>query len=661
MHRTLAALIAAASIAAIPAAAAPTTSAAAFGAREDIRNVEISPSGRYLLYLSAMGASGDSAVVVDLEAGTPPKPVLGMSGTGLRPAYCDWSGDELILCTLYGSGLADGKLAPFSRLIAFGRDGTGARAFDRASSSREFGYSTGDGQVIDVLADKPGSVLMTAYAAAEDTRNTRLARETGGLQVVRLDLKSGARTTIEPPRQDAGGFLSDGHGHVRLMASQIATNGTGYAGRRIDYSYRAKTGGAWKRLATADALDPGQFEPLAFDDSGDFLYALAPNDGRQALFRVALDGSNARQLVYANPHVDVDGVKRVGPYGRVVGATFVDETRGIKTFDPEFEKLAGQLGRALPGAPLVSIQSESADGKRLIVFAGSDRDPGRYYLLDRPTRKLTLITEVRPQLNGMTMGEQRAISFPAHDGTMIPAYLTLPPGKPAKRLPTIVMPHGGPAARDEWGFDWLPQFYVAQGYAVLQPNYRGSSGYGQAWFRKNGFKSWETAIGDVNDGARWLIAQGIADPARMAIVGWSYGGYAALQANVADPSLYNAAIAIAPVTDLQLLRDKQNDAFSDYALARDYIGTGAHLTLGSPARNAARIKAPVLLFHGDRDTTVQIGQSRAMISALEKAGHTNRLVVYSGLDHQLDSSEARADMLRQSAEFLAASLGGAKP
>ncbi|MEI9851159.1 MAG: alpha/beta fold hydrolase [Sphingomonas sp.] len=118
------------------------------------------------------------------------------------------------------------------------------------------------------------------------------------------------------------------------------------------------------------------------------------------------------------------------------------------------------------------------------------------------------------------------------------------------------MPHGGPGARDEWGFDWLAQFFAARGYAVLQPNFRGSAGYGEDWFLENGFKSWRTAIGDVNDGGRWLVGQGIAAPAKLAIVGWSYGGYAALQSAVLDPELFKAIVAIAPVTDLGALKEE---------------------------------------------------------------------------------------------------------
>ena len=228
----------------------------------------------------------------------------------------------------------------------------------------------------------------------------------------------------------------------------------------------------------------------------------------------------------------------------------------------------------------------------------------------------------------------------------------MPPGGATKGLPAIIMPHGGPSARDSLGFDWQSQFYAQLGYAVLQPNYRGSDGYGAAWLKKNGFQGWRTSMGDINDGARWLVAQGIAKPDKLVIVGWSYGGYAALQANVLEPSLYKAAVAIAPVTDLQLLKDMGYSKLLD-----NEIGSGAHVVEGSPARNAAKIQVPVLIFQGDQDLNVDPKQAKAMDSALNSAGKNHRLVMYRGLDHQLDDSTVRADMLKQSAEFLAAALG----
>ena len=250
----------------------------------------------------------------------------------------------------------------------------------------------------------------------------------------------------------------------------------------------------------------------------------------------------------------------------------------------------------------------------------------------------------------------KAITFPAADGTMIPAYLTLPLGQSATNLPAIVMPHGGPGDRDEWGFDWLAQFFAARGYAVLQPNYRGSTGYGESWFKQNGFKSWRTAIGDVNDGGRWLVQQGIAAPKTLAIVGWSYGGYAALQSAVLDPTLFKAIVAIAPVTDLDTLRH-EHDNYSDFALVDAFIGKGPHVSQGSPAQNAARITAPVLMFHGDMDQNVGIGESRLMASRLRGAGKSVDLVEFKNLDHQLDDSTARTSMLDRADTFLREKMG----
>jgi len=191
---------------------------------------------------------------------------------------------------------------------------------------------------------------------------------------------------------------------------------------------------------------------------------------------------------------------------------------------------------------------------------------------------------------------------------------------------------------------------------VLQPNFRGSSGYGDSWFVKNGFKNWKQAVGDVCDGGRWLVAQGIADPAHLGIVGWSYGGYAALQSGVLSPGLFKAVVAIAPVTDFAMKRDEAR-VYSDYDLAFDFIGSGPHIAEGSPLRHVEAFVSPVLMFHGDMDVNVSIAESRAMDEALRKAGKPSQLVEYAKLDHHLADGATRADMLRRSDAFLRASMG----
>jgi len=222
-------------------------------------------------------------------------------------------------------------------------------------------------------------------------------------------------------------------------------------------------------------------------------------------------------------------------------------------------------------------------------------------------------------------------------------------------MAAIVLPHGGPGSRDEWGFDWLVQFLAARGYAVLQPNFRGSAGYGDAWFGRNGFQEWETAIGDVNDAGRWLVAEGIADPARLGIAGWSYGGYAALQSQVVDPDLYKAVVAIAPVTDLDMVVEEARD-YTNFQVVRRFVGEGPHVRAGSPVNFADRFQAPVLLFHGTEDMNVGNQQSRKMEDRLEAAGVPVRYVEFEGHDHYLDHGKVRRDMLLAIDGFLAENL-----
>jgi dipeptidyl aminopeptidase/acylaminoacyl peptidase len=473
-----------------------------------------------------------------------------------------------------------------------------------------------------------------------------------------VDVTNGNRSIVERPDSDAVLYVADENGDLRLKA-RMPDSTNGYLGGRILYYFREPDSDRWHPISEAEEGAQGQlsgFQPVAVDGAKNVAYGFTTVGGYEAVADVPLQQGAQPQVIMSRDDVDVDELIRIGRQRRVVGASYASEKRSINYFDPELAKFAKSLQAALPGTPLVNIVGASSDESKLLVIASSDTDPGTAYLYDKSTKELNELLPVRNFMDGRQMAQMKPVSFPASDGTMIPGYLTLPVGSTGKGLPAIVLPHGGPSSRDEWGFDWLVQFFAARGYAVLQPNYRGSTGYGDAWFGKNGFQAWETAVGDVNDAGHWLVSQGIAKPDKLAIVGWSYGGYAALQSQVLDPGIYKAVVAIAPVTDLEQLREEAR-AYTNFKLVDNFIGRGPHVTAGSPARHADRFAAPVMLVHGTMDQNVDVHESRLMADKLHDAGKQVDYVEYDGLDHSLSDSKVRADMLVKVDAFLSAALG----
>jgi dipeptidyl aminopeptidase/acylaminoacyl peptidase len=514
-----------------------------------------------------------------------------------------------------------------------------------------------DGDIVDWLPDTPGSVLMQRTYIGENRRlGSHIADSREGLGLDRIDLATLKSSPVELPRRETDGYITDGRGNARIMMTEVATGDAHDLTGVIRYQFRRAGAKSWEPLTEYNEVTKAGAVPIAVEAQSDSAFVLRKLNGRDALYRMKLDGSGASVLVASNPAVDIDGVVRIGRGQRVIGYTYATDGREVTYFDPEFEKLATSLSAALPGHPAVDFEGASADGNKLVVLASNDTNPGTFYLFDRTTKHLDEIAPIRPELEGRTLAEVRPIRVPAADGAEIPAYLTLPPGSSGKGLPAVVLPHGGPSARDEWGFDWLAQFLAARGYAVIQPNFRGSAGYGAQWEGANGFKDWRKAIADISASAHYLAAQGIADPKRIAILGWSYGGYAALQSAAVDPDLYKAVVAIAPVTDLSLLK-AQSQNFTNWKIVDQFVGEGANIEAGSPARHAAAVNAPVLLVHGDLDANVAIAHSQKMLAALKEEGKAADLLTFKGLDHQLNDSEARAEMLTRVGELLDRSIG----
>lgn len=634
--------------------------AARFGELDHAYSASLSADGARVAYVSPDDEGGTTLIVVDLATGVA-RNAARADGKPMNMVDCEWSGSDRLVCSLYGVQRVDAVLLPTVRTIAMDSDGKNQTSLGQKDTMKQLSRRPSDGEVIDWLNGVDGEVLMARTYVPEKSVGRLLARHGEGLGVDRIDTRTGKATQVERPGREVVNYLSDGQGNVRIMTTASVAE-SGYL-RGVDMHYYRRVGERdWRELGTytADRTNGGRgsgMVPVGVDAATNSVYVLQPLDGRHALYRIALDGSMRSELVFASPEVDVDDVVRVGRAGRVIGARYVTERRQVKYFDPEYAAIHAMIERALPDLPLIDFKSASADEHVVVVRASSDVDPGRWYVFDRNRKSLGEITDSRPALKGKKLSHVRAIRFPAADGIEIPGYLTLPPGvTEARNLPAIVMPHGGPEARYEWGFDWIAQFFAQRGFVVLQPNFRGSSGYGDEWFLNNGFQSWKVSVGDVCDGARWLVTQGMADPDKLAIFGWSYGGYAALQANVLDADLFKAVIAVAPVTDLRLYRN-QAAIHANSFLVADMLGKGPNIDEGSPAQRAKSFKAPVLMFHGTSDFNVEIDQSRRMYKELRRAQVPSELIVYQDLRHDLLDGAARADLLRKSEAFLRAHLG----
>jgi dipeptidyl aminopeptidase/acylaminoacyl peptidase len=631
--------------------------AAKFGAREGIRDIGISPEGKQVVIVAPRPDGGENAIVVSLANGAA-VPILGANGTTEQIASCEFPIETHVVCRLYLRKGTGADVETGTRLVSLAADGSKMQQLTADMRSNAFYESNSGGDIIDYdVSDNPRAVLMTRYYAPERQTGALGASTAVGLGVEEVDLASLNRKRVELPRETAFWYATDGHGNVRLMGTQ-PTRESGYAKQNENFQYRA-IGGNWTPLSSVVSSDVGLstgFVPVAVDARENVAYGFESNGNFTALYKMALDGSGTKTLVLGRDDAEVNGLIEIGRNQRIVGASYDTDRRVAEYFDPELKQLVASLGRALGGGKSVDIIDSSTDESKLIVFAGSDTDPGAYYLYDKATKKLAMLFPARPELVGLPLGTMKTVQYPAADGTLIPAYLTLPPGSDGKNLPAIVMPHGGPQSRDEWGFDWISQYFVARGYAVLQPNYRGSAGLGEAWFQQNGWQGWETAIGDVNSAGKWLQDQGIAAPGKLAIFGWSYGGYAALQSQVLDPDLFKAVVAVAPVTDLDRLREESRNQ-SNYLIMDRFIGNGPHVAAGSPARHADVFHAPVLLFHGDGDVNVNVAESRLMESRLKDAGKQVTYIEFKNLDHQLYQQAARARLLSESDRFLRRTLG----
>ena len=324
-------------------------------------------------------------------------------------------------------------------------------------------------------------------------------------------------------------------------------------------------------------------------------------------------------------------------------------------YDAELQSRARLVRRSFAHLNAMMVDW-TADFDRVVMHTAGPGDSGTWFMVDVAGHSAVQLGYDRPAIGSAMVGPSSMVNYTAADGLELDGVLTLPPGGQSTGLPLIVLPHGGPQAHDEVGFDWWAQAFASRGYAVFQPNFRGSTGRDEAFVRL-GFGQWGRAMQtDISDGVAWLAEQGTIDPARACIVGASYGGYAALAGVTVQQGLYRCAVSVAGVSDIALMYDTDNRESGRNRTLRvslqEEFGPRGGWAEVSPRRLAARADAPILLIHGRDDTVVPFQQTAVMADALEDAGKPHQVVELASEDHWLSRSETRIQMLRATMDFV---------
>jgi dipeptidyl aminopeptidase/acylaminoacyl peptidase len=495
-----------------------------------------------------------------------------------------------------------------------------------------------------------------ASARRVDRNRGRLIRwqpDRKGASVRRVDLKRGRLIPVVRSIPAVTRWAADHRGQVRAGWGS-RRSGTGYfLYARVD----PKQG--FEKVIDFDPFAEAGFHFAGFSEDPSKLYVISNDEtGRDAVYRYDLAARKLGPLVFGHPEVDVGSLVSSRRDGRLLAIGYVTDRPRLHFVDEQARAEQAVLDRRFPGTTN-RIISRDRDEISAIVEVSGDTVPPSYYHYRRGSRQIDLLVDAYPELASRTLATMEPVSFRARDGLEIPGYLTLPTGRAPTPLPTILYLHGGPSIRDVWGYDPTVQFLASRGFAVFQPNFRGSTGYGRR-HAELGHKQWGLAMqDDVEDAARWLIEGGIADPDRIGIYGVGYGGYAALMALVKTPESFAAGASLAGVTDLiAMLNDEawyRSDRRSEQTVG-GWWSDWTRLRETSPAKHADRIRAPVLIAHGSADDVVHVRHAGKMAEALDAQGREVETLLYPGEVQGFVHEGNRIDFHERLAEFFARHL-----
>jgi dipeptidyl aminopeptidase/acylaminoacyl peptidase len=595
--------------------------------------MDLSPDGSLVVGTSLV--DGEPIITVMDVAKMESSAVMRGWVSGYTVNWCGFKTNRRLLCGFQGIDHVAGIPYPVTRLVGANTDRSGTKVLSQRGTRS--GAQLQD-RIVHWLPDDPSHVLIEV----DDGEDSAIFPG-----VYRLDVETGDMRRVLRPRDPVLHWYADRKGVVRF--------GYGYSGKNAIFVARNSEDDTWRVLSRFERFGEAPFQLHGFGILPGTMLVSLEHNGRDAIYEMDLTEKNDLQLLYAHPTADVDGVLFGRRDGGIVGFTYETDRPQRQLIDPDARRAQAAIDASLPGTSNVVLR-QSAGGSRFLVSASSDVHPPEYFLFDLDARTRVRLASHNQKLAARSLAPQRSIEVKTPEGLVLPGYLTLPVGVEPKNLPAIVLPHGGPYSRDSWGYDPLVQLLASRGYAVIQVNFRGSTGYGKAW-KEAGFQGWGTVMHeDITSAARWLIAQGVADPKRLCIVGWSYGGYAALIGAIKEPGLYRCAASIAGVTSLGQLQRDREIYYGGSDATRNQTGT-EDLAESSPVRLVDRMQVPVLLVHGTDDMQVRVDHSKRMAKALEQARKPAELVLIEDGDHSLSRAAWRETLYARLTRFLEANLG----
>ncbi|HIN73729.1 MAG TPA: S9 family peptidase [Gammaproteobacteria bacterium] len=615
-----------------------------FGSPPLIGSVKISPSGEKIAMFATLN-NGDSAILIrDLTKNEPLKPIASSDNKSLKLLSFNWFDDEIILASAWLAQDVFNTKADYTRLLRVNVDGSGftplfkKRHFkDLPLRWEEFNQT----RIIDWLPDDDENILVMLRMS-----NARSP------DVVKLNVKKNSIKTVKKGVAGVGSWMTDEDGRVRIGNTYDRNRSAG----SIIFQEEGST--KWRTIWDYSSFGEDSVSVLGFGKEPNKVWYEAYKDGRIAVFSADISKQNIEpELVYSHPKRDVETYLRYRKDKKdPIGIGFRDENFHHVTWDKEAADFEKSIYALFPDKE-VYFGGTSDDRNRYIIFVENSSTAGSFYLGDKKLGTLDLVAHSYPALANKVLPTKKALFYKARDGLDIEAFLTLPEGK-NKKLPTIIFPHGGPIAADgEKGFDYWTSFFANRGYAVVQMNFRGSTGYGYD-FMKAGLGQWGGQMQeDVEDATYWAIKEGIADPDRICIVGGSYGGYAALM-GAATSDLYQCSVSFAGVSDLLYLLDGGRRYGGEESI-RIMLGDKSRSELReiSPVYLADQIKIPVLLVQGDDDSRVLLKHGEAMRDAMEEAGVDYLYIQQEDSDHFLTLKRNRLQFFEETEKFLKKHIG----